>query len=632
MSGMRMVLSCLVVAASALAQRESTRSVEMGDDTPALEVRTAETFTGLQRPGGFLWTWVTLKNPDKQPHDVTVEMGDASYSRMGFAAQRSLRLKPGEESRFCVPMPPEGWSQWCSIDVDGRWKETWHVGSASRGVTTCVLGMVTRDARVAEEWGKRLDSAYSVAGGSGLGSSAIAWVPATFLPDRWMFMSGVDVLFVDAGDPDLTPERQRVIVDYVAAGGTLVVLDRKAVAALEGPLRELVSEGLGSNPKLDGRHRFGRWCLTDREVGMDLPSVLTAAVTRFGGSSGADPATSGFPEDGLMRPIRIPNLGNVPVILFVSLIGLFILAVLVQVRRLLKRREGLRIVFTLPLTGLVFAAVILGYGMFSEGLGTKAAVRAFTILDQRRHETASAVQREVYAGLSPGALTPSAGTLVGMADVGTYRGSQGSFGHEMKVDLDAGGRLAGNAVPARTPTHLATVTVDRSRERLRFKRTGDGGLSVVPDAAFAIDPAEATLVVCDFAGRYFVRKADGSMRSVAERDAWDAVLKLVKRFGDLEWRDEPSRGVMLGPGVTYRPRRSGRGPVAVPVVPFGSSPPDPREVLERWAVEQLGSTLEHGTYVALMTRAPYETLGLSSDDVVSIHLVNGILAEEDFGE
>jgi hypothetical protein len=315
------------------------------------------------------------------------------------------------------------------------------------------------------------------------------------LPDLWQMLSGFDAIVLDIGSDGLRAERQQVLADYVAAGGRLVLAG--SAGAVVGPLSEMLGAGAPAGtsaaalgPGSRGRHGFGQWIVTaprERAFGGDVFAWLEQPEM-----VGMNRTFSGLPRDGLGGHLVIPGVGEVPKTAFLLLIVVFVAVIAVMTFMQVRRRRHGRLLVIVPATGLAFTGAILAYGFFAEGLGIKGVVRSFTLLDQRSHQAVNVAQRTLYAGLQPGALPLDAGTLLVSSD--PFRGGSSDRVHRLRLDTTSGWSAGGEALPARLPTHMATVTVSRSRERLRLRRVDPGRLEVVPDAGFRVGTAAGSLV------------------------------------------------------------------------------------------------------------------------------------------
>ena len=98
------------------------------------------------------------------------------------------------------------------------------------------------------------------------------------------------------------------------------------------------------------------------------------------------------------------------------------------------RRPALLLV-TIPLLSAAASVGLLLYGIFYQGLDTKAARQSLTVLDQRSHHADTIERRKLFVGLSPGrGLRPGAATAVVPENV---KGEDQRFA----VDFDGAGSM-----------------------------------------------------------------------------------------------------------------------------------------------------------------------------------------------
>jgi len=302
---------------------------------------------------------------------------------------------------------------------------------------------------------------------------------------------------------------------------------------------------------------------------------------------------------GLYRTLSIPGMGEVPVWSFLLMILGFLGFVAHQILGVLRKRvRPTRMLVLLPATGLGFALAILGHGLLSEGLYIRGTMWSFTRLDQRDHTVAGVGTRTLYAGLSPGSLAVSPDTLL-LARL--HNG--GERGPELRLDLDRGGRVDGAILPSRVAQSLVTTNVGRARERLRFRRRGDGALEVLAGPELRpLGHADAVLVR-DFAGHTFRQSSPGVLTAI----------------------DHAAPALLTRASESLAAMPHGKAQILVSPLP-GSS----RAWSTDWLREQLGDTLAPGSYLAWVEAQPaFDPLGLEVEYREAVHLVLGLLAAED---
>jgi hypothetical protein len=299
--------------------------------------------------------------------------------------------------------------------------------------------------------------------------------------------------------------------------------------------------------------------------------------------------------------LAIPGLGQVPVRTFFFLILVFVVLVgPINFLVLKRRRRPMALLVTVPAIGFGFTAVILLYGVFSEGLGVQGVRRAFTLLDQRSHRSASCAQQTLYAGLGPGRLEliPEAGLF--SSDHVFY--GRRRLTSELNLNLNGGQWLEPGILPSRIATNLCTVAVGRERARLQFQRQGEGW-QAQHDGRFA-PVAGSDLVLRDMNGDYFAGRADGVLTKLSAAAAQRRVRELLRTSWQLESMADQNQPGAYGEWPTTN--------------------------LPDWLERQLGSELPAAGDLALMQGAPSEAIiGMEVKCHVDHQVVIGRLAPED---
>ena len=592
-------------------QTLALRARNAAASAPAVNVDIVSTLVPHGRPGPVGWATVSYENPDLVPHRVAISFADwgetvvhrdtvslASRERVvrHYPLQRWQnaifpRLRLDNEDEVQGNPLPSGTSAIGVLLVTNR------AGSAAFVEAMLEPGLGKPEPTESVGRGRRVTGLVSPKPFGIVDQAPLG------LPDRWQCLAGFDLIVVDAGLA-LGAERERVLLDYVAAGGALLALDAGTLG--DGPLRTAIRSGPS------GQLGFGRWFAGERARGGEGDRAFAAWV--------ADPVEglgvagrrtlSGPAADGQHLDLEIPGLGTVPVIAFFVLILLFVIAA-GPVNMFLCKRAGRTVlmVLTLPALGFGFAGAILLWGMFSEGLGVKGAVRSITWLDQRDHFAVTHATQTLYAGTTQARLTPAPGTLFLCSAVGitTYR-NVGTYAYR----VDGAGVVDGDVLPSRTPTTLVGVTAQRCRERLRFKRAADGGLEALVGPGLTVAPDG--VVVRDHGGRWFAARAGATdLRPIDAADAGVFVREARGRYAD----------VPLVEGGTNRLRNFGIG------VPVTGAP----EAHQQWLLSRV-ETLAPGSYLAWAdTNAIVDGFGLANVEWRGHHhLVLGLLAEEDIVE
>ena len=188
----------------------------------------------------------------------------------------------------------------------------------------------------------------------------------------------------------------------------------------------------------------------------EWPSML-AALHASSRPHELSPWTLPFPDNGL--PIRAA-LGLLTI--FALLVGPFSVT---YARK--KKKPGLLLV-AVPVISLVATAVIVGYGVLRQGLGTEGYAHSLSIVDQVENQVSAALRRELVMGRGGQTLQPLPSTmcLVPMLD---------SPGQARIIEQDGNQLdLSGDFLPVRTRTGHVILSSGTTRARLEWEApTGD---------------------------------------------------------------------------------------------------------------------------------------------------------------
>jgi len=612
-------LAALAALAAPVAAQEQTFTVPADPSAPREQAITivSDATAGARRPGGFGWVRVEAFNPDVASHEVELGVGDRS-SLGGAHARRVVRLGPGERAALSLPVPYANWLNELVVRVDGGEPASSNIVAAVPGSTSTLPSILalTDDASFGALLRARAEIEMPVLVDSGTLTGFVV-KRVRDLPDAWQMLSAFDVIVLDARSDFLRPESQQVLADWVAAGGRLVVAGEAPSG--DAPLAAMLDDA-PRTPGTHGRAGLGQWMLAPRDeqcLGQDVMQWLRAPEL-----PGLGRSFSGLPHDGLASHLVIPGVGKVPRRQFLLLILAFIVAIgvitLMQVRR---KRHG-RLLVVVPGTGMAFTFALLAYGYLSEGLGIKGVVRSVTLLDQRRHEAVDVAQRTVYAGLQPDDLQLAPGTLLVSWD--QFQGSDEQRQHRLELELTNGWVVGSQALPARLPTSLATVSVCRPRERLRLRREGPQRLTIVPDAELRPSDEPGSLLVRDFQGEWWASTDDHTLR---RPDPDELPLMLDRLLGEYQRLEAVTEAGWSENGAVFVGRARAvniQSPALDSQMQLG---------LHGWVAGFANAELPPGSYLASVEDDPcVDDLGLTVRWVSSAHLVVGRLAREDLLE
>lgn len=583
------VLLALALAFTARADEKFLRiGYENGlADEQKIEVR-LNTNPASPFPGGYGYAVVEITNPDARPHTVSVSIRSTN-SRVRFSVDKVVELPAKGRGRVTLPLST-GTAGSMSFDaiadgyVPGA-QSSYFNESEQRAQPTL---LAVRDSRLAAE--PFVDIFRSMRGAAGprtRGSATVdefdSVVPAD-LPDAISMLSGYAVIVVDAAAQGLDEGKQELLLDYARAGGTLLVFHHRAD---DSPLGRLVEgDYLENETTRVGTLDFGAFATVasgeapSGEIRDRLGETFRFVIFQRGAMN------SGFAPEQVRGPLLIPGLGGVKVKLFVILILGFVLLIgVVTWRSTRKRRNAVSLIWKIPALGLGFAAMIVIFGLVSEGIGIRGRIVSVTLLDQDAHRAVSISARAIYAGLSADRMRLDSSSTLSSSQL--QFDVFGDRNHELAIDLDQERAIGTGLIPSRTPTKLEIVSVASARDRLRFERAGPNYRLLASDE-FAPLGAKSSIVFRDLDGKYF----EGSNRS-----------DLVPISAEVA---AASLGVLVN--ATYGA--------------FGGG---------EFATEALLSPLRPGEYVALVARAPFvEDLGLDVEyQGAEHHLVRGRVAQED---
>ncbi len=449
--------------------------------------------------------------------------------------------------------------------------------------------------------------------------------PATDIPSTWKYLTGFSLIIVDCRTPSLTAEKQRAIVNYEKAGGGVIL--QYASALGDGPLRTMVNENSSASSEdaitatCTGGVGFGTFIAVPDASGSG--GRLKRWIDSYWNECDNYERGGAFNTKTDFHPAAIPGIEEVPILFFFLLIIAFVIVAgpVNFLYCLWKKRKPALLLLTLPASGFGFTLFILGYGFLSEGFSIKGVIVSSMLLDQEKHEKVEFAARSLYAGLPPSSISPQPDTLTSTMNVFNSNTSK-----SIEIDLDAGGRISGDVLTARTPSALSTLTIGRARERLRFQKRPDGGLNVLAGPDFRpkkeVQPKEKiTTVMRDFDGSWYAGTGSGPLTPGAGHQMFAHIVKMKLAANKQRTPYDRSRRDPYGyQSPRYYRRREEVHP--------------PQHVVHKvpHSLNNL-SSIKPGSYVAVVEAVPScDTLGLNVQYMKEYHLVYGILAQEDIVE
>lgn len=245
----------------------------------------------------------------------------------------------------------------------------------------------------------------------------------------------------------------------------------------------------------------------------------------------------------MVRPNRdywdflIPDVGLAPVVEFLVLITVFVLAVGPANYWLLRRWQRLYLlVVTIPASAATVTLVLFGYAVLADGLGTRVRVRSLTQIDQRRKQAVCRARLSYYCGLAPrrGLTFPEDVAVLPLQERPVHRYRDQPLRRELIWEEDQ--QLRSGWLNSRTPTQYLTI---RSRQTDRGLQVigspGDnGGLRVKN----RLDTPIEQLAVCWAANQYYWATAVDA----------EATVTLESTHGPRSGSDCATRGTTINRG------------------------------------------------------------------------------------
>ncbi len=320
----------------------------------------------------------------------------------------------------------------------------------------------------------------------------------------------------------------------------------------------------------------------------------------------------------------IPGVGAAPVMAFRILITLFVIVIGPVNYWLLSRWGRLHLLLvTVPVGAFLVTSTLFLYAVLSDGLGVRARVRSFTLLDQTRGRCVSWSRQSYYAGLAPseGLVFPRGAVVYPLHQYPVHAGGQD--GTLRQVDWDDKQRLTRGWLRSRVITQFLVVNADESQIGLNVKPADD--LEKPPEITNALGSRIVHLALRDEAGEYYAAKdiAGGAVFHPAATDRISAEAAIrsshVKNRPVLPYRDG-SHG--------YGYQRYGRRPYYGYYGGMDQGLPEPTvfsSVLERNLMLAGNSDfdLEKRSYVAVVERTSAVPIGTDVEEEASYHVLRG---------
>lgn len=270
---------------------------------------------------------------------------------------------------------------------------------------------------------------------------------------NWLAWSRVRGMAFTAEDwREMSPATQQALRDWLHAGGSLLLLGGQPFPGV----RDVTEVG----PLTVGRVGFGTIFLAS-----DIDSLGEPARKEMAGLWFPHDRESpwGDTDVGGLLPVlpdrKLPIGG-----LFSVLVGFAVIAGPLNLIVLARKQRRVWVFWTVPLSGVLAALVILGYTMTAEGWHRAVRSTSLTLLDQESGEAATVGCFGIYSTL------PADGRIhLGPA---TEAIPSRQLANQVELDWTDGQRLVSGWVPGRVSSHFLVRKAEPRRERVPISIEG----------------------------------------------------------------------------------------------------------------------------------------------------------------
>ena len=521
---------------------------------------------------GYLPLVVRLENTANSGRTVRLQ-AQCGWREVNIV-ERAVRLDAGERIRLDLILPAFGAflsgtspNYTLTIESDGRDK-TIHGLGATGAIDVRVKNVMTFARRLPapgapEAWAADISSAEllpehhhwgGVSSSSPGGRADVELVAATFdeLPRRYEPYSSLHAVVLDTSDGLPSGEVLRPLYTYARLGGMVCFFGRDAKSFAEE--QEEVKPWMEQRfVRSEGEVQVFAMGFGTLVIGESDEFLSPMQVGELQAQLSAHKPFVPSQSSRTVQSLFVPGIGDIPYRIFVVLLIGFALLI-GPVNFIFVKRSGrpALLLLTIPAIALVTSVLLLGYGIFYQGIDTKSSSVSIALLDQRSDRVDVIEDRRCFVGLSRGpGLLPGAGTSC-------YPVSVSNESPRFLVDESEDTVLSGTYLPAREPVHQMLLAERSSRLRLDVD-PGNGAVTVRNGLGVAIE-------------ELLVRESDGSWYVTLDRvDAGDeVVLDPLTSNDELDkllesWRDELGKGTtMENEGV---PRGAYMARLAEPVFP-----------------------------------------------------------------
>lgn len=485
-------LVCLALGAS---------HAQAGDETQSIGSLGVEMRVWSPWPASVCRGWgpvrVELRNSSEKTRVVYLD-GDANDWMFNRTTRSSVELGAGERTEMELLLP-----------LGGQWQNAWGLTARCDGETSffgSCLGSNSMDPTVrqvllvserapaageTEAWAAELSEREVTAGGTTtipsvtlIPGASIGYTgpsaPITSdidlahgrfagLARHWGAYTSLDLVVLDVSGGAPGAAEFAPLVAWVRTGGDLLVIGERAEAEARAQpeLAAWMEARFRTEHDLGSEYRcgLGRLCVGSAGGVVTDYEPWTTALLAAEGSTTLD--TNAWRGMGA-EPI-IPGLDLLPYRTFALLLLVFALVIgPVNLVFIAKKKKAVLLLVTIPAIAAVATLLLLGYGIFFQGLDVKTSSISLTLLDERAHRSSALDYRRLFAGLAPAeGLEPGPGTIVFAAADGTFQ--RQSF----EVEYGSGTLLKGDYLPTRVPVKQVLATERAERARLVVKLDGE---------------------------------------------------------------------------------------------------------------------------------------------------------------
>ncbi len=385
---------------------------------------------------------------------IRFNLTPGSVSKMS----RSVVLAPGTSAVLSIYQPPlvvSGHSAQVIIDGETREPEVQFAPVYASGPMFRVLGsraVSDAELRTALELVLRSEE-FEIQTAA---SETAEW------SRNWLAFSAYDALVITSTELARTDAEVRTAIDrFNRAGGVLVVLDALPDSDCAGLMA--LPESLSFCPRGFGvrvttTSPFTSWTPDDVKT---LTDEIRGTQEPLKGWGGATHATRG-PDFPVVENLSIPLRG-----LFIGMILFAITAGPLNIAVLSKMNRRIWIIWTLPATALVTSILVIAFASFSEGWVRAARTEAITWIDPDTREATTIGWTGYYATIAPG----DGLRFDTQTELHPFGGSRDNV---LEIDWTTGQHLTSGWLSSRVTSTFRVRKSEPHRERLTFRRNGDG--------------------------------------------------------------------------------------------------------------------------------------------------------------